>query len=128
MFVFSISMREYLEPVVRADQCAQCVDDIGNATNTYVSNTEKWAVLKCIRQAGLKFTFDKCHFKSDSLNSSAELHRKEYHHKLKVRKFPNKLRFTKSRRALQRYLEFVKFYTSFSESTFLGWLKNSPIL
>ena len=30
---FSSFMREYLDPVVKADQCAQYVDDIGNAAN-----------------------------------------------------------------------------------------------
>ena len=30
---FSSFMRDYLDPVVRADQCAQYVDDIGTAAN-----------------------------------------------------------------------------------------------
>ena len=30
---FSSFMREYLDPVVKADQCAQYVDDIGTAAN-----------------------------------------------------------------------------------------------
>ena len=56
-------MREYLDPVVKADQCAQYVDDIGitanNATDL-IRNIR--AVFKCIRQAGLKLTIEKCHF------------------------------------------------------------------
>ena len=59
---FSSFMREYLDSVIKADQCAQNVDDIGIAANT----TEKLiknirAVFKCIRETGLKLTFKKCH-------------------------------------------------------------------
>ena len=56
-------MREYLDSIIKADQCAQYVDDIGTAANT----TEQLiktirAVFKCIRKAGLKLTIEKCHF------------------------------------------------------------------
>ena len=61
--VFSSFMREYLEPVVKADRCGQYVDDIGiaakNATDLTRNNR---AAFKCIRQAGLKLTIEKCHF------------------------------------------------------------------
>ena len=56
-------MREYLDPVVKADQCAQYVDDIGIAANNATDLTRNIrAVFKCIRQAGLKLTIEKCHF------------------------------------------------------------------
>ena len=60
---FSSFMREYLDPVVIADQCAQYVDDIGIAANiaTDLSRNIR-AVFKCIRNAGLKLTAEKCHF------------------------------------------------------------------
>ena len=55
-------MREYLDPVVKADQCAQYVDDIGIAANNATDLTRNIrAVFKCIRQAGLKLTNEKCH-------------------------------------------------------------------
>ena len=60
---FSSFMREYLDPVVKADQCAQYVDDIGIAANDskqLIRNLE--AVFKCLRKAGLKLTMSKCHF------------------------------------------------------------------
>ena len=60
---FSSFMREYLDTVIKADQCAQYVDDIGIAANTteqFISNIR--AVFKCIRKAGLKLTIEKCHF------------------------------------------------------------------
>ena len=56
-------MREYLDPVVKADQCAQYVDDIGIADNNATDLTRNIrAVFNCIRQAGLKLTIEKCHF------------------------------------------------------------------
>ena len=59
---FSSFMREYLDPVVRADQFAQYVDDIGIAANNATDLTRNIrAVFKCIRQAGLKSTNEKCH-------------------------------------------------------------------
>ena len=57
---FSSFMREYLDPVVKADQCAQYVDDIGISANNatdLIRNIR--AVFKCIRQAGLKLTIEK---------------------------------------------------------------------
>ena len=60
---FSSFMREYLDPVVKADQWAQYVDDIGIAANNATDLTRNiQAVFKCIRQAGLKLTIEKCHF------------------------------------------------------------------
>ena len=54
---FSSFMRECLDPVVKADQCAQYVDDIGIAANNATDLTRNIrAVFKCIRQAGLKLT------------------------------------------------------------------------
>ena len=60
---FSSFMREYLDPVVKADQCAQYLDDIGIAANNATDFTRNIrAVFKCIRQAGLKLTIEKYHF------------------------------------------------------------------
>ena len=56
-------MREYLDPVVKADQCAQYVNDIGISANNATDLTRNIrAVFKCIRNAGLKLTIGKCHF------------------------------------------------------------------
>ena len=60
---FSRFMREYLDPVVEADQCAQYVDDIGIAANNATDLTRNIrSVFQCIRDAGLKLTIEKCHF------------------------------------------------------------------
>ena len=56
---FSSFMREYLDPVVKADQCAHYVDDIGIAANNATDLTRNTrAVVKCIRHAGLKLTIE----------------------------------------------------------------------
>ena len=60
---FSSFIREYLDPVIRADQCAQYVDDIGIAANTpeqLIKNLR--AVFQCLRKAGRKLSMAKCHF------------------------------------------------------------------
>ena len=60
---FSSVIREYLDPVIKADQCAQYVDDIGIAANTtehLIKNLR--AVFQCIRKAGLQLSMNKCHF------------------------------------------------------------------
>ena len=109
-------MREYLDPVVQADQCAQYVDDIGIAANNATGLTRNIrAVFKCIRQAGLKLTIEKCHFgvrqveflertiSPEGISPQAR----------KIQKFLDKLRFPKSKKALQRYLGFVNYYTNY---------------
>ena len=60
MFAFSSFKREYLDPVVEADQCAQYVDDIGIAANNATDLTRNIrAVFQCIRNTGLKLTNEK---------------------------------------------------------------------
>ena len=51
---FSSFIRDYLDPVIKADQCAQNVDDIGIAANTpeKLFNNPR-AVFQCLRKAGL---------------------------------------------------------------------------
>ena len=110
---FSSFMRDYLDPVVKADQCAQYVDDIGIAANNATDLTRNIrAVFKCIRNARLKLIIEKCHFGVRQVESlgrtiSSEGVIPQSH---KIQNFLNKLRFPKSKKALQRYLGFVNFY------------------
>ena len=110
---FSSFMREYLDPVVKADQCAQYVDDIGIAANNVTALTRNVrAVFKCIRQAGLKLTIEKCHFgvrQIEFLGRTISPERFSPQAR-KIQNFLDKLRFPKSKKALQRYLTFVNFY------------------
>ena len=58
--LFPVFICEYLDPVVKADQCAQYVDDIGIAANNATDLTPNIrAVFKCVCQAGLKLTIEK---------------------------------------------------------------------
>ena len=82
---FSSFMREYLDPIVKADQCAQYMDNIGIAANNATDLTRNiWTVFQCIRNAGLKLKIEKCHFlESGRLNFLEEpFHSREYRHKL----------------------------------------------
>ena len=112
---------EYLDPVVKADLCAQCNHQNGIAVKNATDLTGiilvlcKFAVFKCIRQAGLKMTVEKCHFGVRLIQfvgktiSSGGVWPQTH----KFQNFPNKLRFPKSKKALQRYLRFVKYYKIF---------------
>ena len=61
-------VREYLDPVIKADQCAHYVD-IGIAAKTPQQLLEKLrAVFQCIRTAGLKLSMAKCHFGVQEVN------------------------------------------------------------
>ena len=62
---FNSTVREYLDPLVKAEKCAQYVDDIGIAANNVeelVDNIE--AVFIKIRQAGLKLSMAKMRFRT----------------------------------------------------------------
>ena len=114
---FSSFMREYLDKAIKADQCAQYVDDIGIAANDLkqlCANIR--TVFECIRNAGLKLTMSKCHFgvkQVDFLGRTitpvgvapqAD----------KVNDVLSKLRFPKSKKALQRYIGFLNYYRNYT--------------
>ena len=113
---FSSFMREYLDKVIKAHQCAQYVDDIGIAANTVtqlIRNIK--AVFDCIRQAGLKLTIEKCHFgvtKVEFLGrtiTSQGVAPQDH----KIKKFLPNVRFPKSKKQVQRYIGFVNYYRTY---------------
>ena len=110
---FSSFMREYLDPVVKADQCAQYVDDIGIAANNAMDLTRN--IFKCIRQAGLKLTVEKCPFGVRQVEFMGRTISPEgiSPQARKIENFLDKLRFPKSKKALQRYLGFVNYYRNY---------------
>ena len=113
---FSSFMREYLDPVVKADKCAQNVDDIGIAANNATDLTRNIrAVFKGIRQAEMKLTVEKCLF---GVRQVEFLGRKISPEGIspparKNQNFLDKLRFPKSKKALPRYQGFVNYYRIF---------------
>ena len=105
-----------MDPVVKADQCAQYVDDIRIAANNARDLTRNIrAVFKCIRQAGLKLTIEKCHFGVRQVEFLGRAFSPEgtSPQARKNQKFHDKLRFPKSKKALQRYLGFVNYYRKY---------------
>ena len=113
---FPSFMREYLDTVVKADRCAQNVEDIGIAANNATDLTRNIrAVFKCIRQARLKLTIGKCHFgvrQVEFLGRTVSPERISPRAR-KIQNFRDKLRFPKSKKALQRYLCFVNYYRNY---------------
>ena len=109
-------MREYLDPVIKADQCVQYVDDIGIAANNAADLTRNIrAVFKCVRNAGVKLTIKKFHFGVRQVEFlgrtiSYEGVLPQSH---KIQNLLNKFRFPKSKKALQRYLGFIKYYRNY---------------
>ena len=113
---FSSFMREYLDSVIKADQCAQYVDDLGIAANTteqLIKNIR--AVFKCIREAGLKLIIEKCHFgvtqieflgRTITPNGVAPQNQK-------VKNFLSKVRFPKSKKQVQKHIGFVNYYRNY---------------
>ena len=109
-------MREYLEPVVKADHCPQYVDDIGIAANKATDLTQNIrAVFKSVHEAVLKLTIEKYRFgvrqveflrRTISPQGISPQARKNQN-------FLDQLRFLNSKKALQRYLGFVNYYRKY---------------
>ena len=113
---FSSFMREYLDPVVKADQCAQYVDDIGIAASNATDLTRNIrAVFQCIHNAGLKLTIEKCHFGVRQVEFLGRTISPEgiSPQARKIPNFLNRLRFPKTKKAIQRYLGFLKYYRNY---------------
>ena len=105
------SVREYLDPLVKADKCAQYVDDIGIDANTaeeLVNNIE--AVFTKIRQAGLKLSMAKCAFGHPEIEF---LGRSITPIEDKIDKFLKNIKLPTSVKSLQRYIGFVQFYRQY---------------
>ena len=112
---FSSFMREYLDRAIKADQCAQYADDIGIAANdTKQQCTNIKAVFECVRNAGLKLSMSKCHFGVKQVDFLGRtITPKGVSQANKVKDFISKLRFPKSKKALQRYIGFLNYYRNY---------------
>ena len=113
---FNSTIREYLDALVKADKCAQYVDDIGVAAHNVdelVANIE--AVFQQIQKAGLKLSMSKCAFghpkieflgRSITTKGVAPLEKR-------IDDFLKKLKLPTSVKSLQRYIGFVQFYRQY---------------
>ena len=102
---FSSFMREYLDHVIKADRCAQYVDDIGIAANDadhLIKNLR--ATFGCIRDTGLKLAMHKCHFGATEIDFLGRTITPEgvKPQKERITNFLGKTKFPKSKKALQR--------------------------
>ena len=113
---FNSNVREYLDPLVNADKCAQYVDDIGIAANNVeklVDNFE--SVFIKIRQDGLKLSMAKCafgqrekEFLGRSITSKTVAPIEE-----KIDKLLKNIKLSTSMMFLQQYIGFVQFYRQY---------------
>ena len=105
-------MREYLDPAVKSDQGAHYVGDIGIATNKATNLTRNIrAVFKCIREAAMKPTKEKCHFvvrQVEFLGRTKSLEETSTKAQ-KIANFLGKLVLPKSKTTLERYPVVVKY-------------------
>ena len=113
---FSSFLREYLNKAIKADQSAQYVDDIGIAANDSTQlciNIKK--VFECIRKAGLKLTMAKCHFGVEQIDFLGRTITPEgvSPQAENVKQILQKLKFPKSKKALQRYIGFLNYYRNY---------------
>ena len=109
-------MKEYLDRVINADQCAQYVDDIGIAANDaehLIKNLR--ATVECIREAGLKLTMHKCHFGATEIDFLGRAITPEgvKPQKESITNFLETTKFPESKKALQRYLGFLNYYKNY---------------
>ena len=113
---FSSFIHEYLDPVIKADQCAQYFDDIGIAVNTteqLIKNLR--AVFQCLRKAGLKLSMAKCHFGVQDVDflGGTITTKGVAPQKQKITKFLEKVKFLRSKKALQRYIGLLNYYRNY---------------
>ena len=103
---FSRIMLEYLDKVVKADQCAQYVDDNGIAANDAKQLIKMLrATFQCIRNAGLKLTMHKCPFGATEIDFMCRTITPDgvRPQRPRVQNFLENTKFPKSKIALQRY-------------------------
>ena len=109
----SCFMREHVDTLIKADQCAQYVDDIGIAAKTVAQlciNIR--AVIECIRNSGLKLSMSKCQFGVKQVDFIGRTITPEGVSPQvdKVKNFLAKLKIPKSEKSLQRYIGFLNDY------------------
>ena len=116
LLAFLSFIGECLDPVIKADQCVQYVDDIGIAPNTpqkLIKNLR--AVVQCLRKAGLKLSMAKCHFgvqEVDFLGRTITI-KGVAPQKQKIAKFIENVKFPGSEKALQRYIGILNYYRNY---------------
>ena len=118
---FSSFMREYLDKVIKADQCAQYVDDIGIAANnaTQLINNLR-ATFECIRTPGPKLTMHKCRFGAKDIDFLGRTINPEglRPQRPRVQNFLEKTKFPKSKKSTPTILGLPKLLSQLHPKTF----------
>ena len=114
--VFSSFIRQDLNPVIMADQCAQYNDDFGIAANTpeqLIKNLQ--AVFQCLWKAGLKLSMAKCHFEVQEIDflGRTKTTKRVAPQKQKITKCLENVKFPPSKKTLRRYIGFLNFYRNY---------------
>ena len=114
---FSSFMTENLVKVIKADQCAQYVDDIGIAANDadhIITNLR--ATFKYIQEAGFKLTMHKCHFGATDIDFLGRTitPRSVKPQRQNVQNLLVKTKFPKSKKALQVCLGFLYYSRNYN--------------
>ena len=123
---FNSTIREYLDSLVKADKCAQYVDDIGIAANNVdelIINIE--AVFQQIQKAGLKLSMSKCAFGHPKIDFLGRSITTEGIAPLedKIDKFLNNLKLPTSVKSL--HCNATSDLSSSTGNTYRCWQKNS---
>ena len=103
-------MREYLNPIITANQGAQYVDDICIATNSPQRlTTNLRAVFKSIQNTGLKFFMAKCHFGTNEVDflGRTVTPNGDTPQKQKITCFSEKVKRSRFKKALMHYIGFL---------------------
>ena len=111
-------MREYLDKVIKADKCAQYVDDFGIAAKDaeQLNIQNLGAIFQCIQKAGLKLTMHKCHFGAMQIDFLGRTITPAgvKPQRPRVRSVLENTNFPKCREALQRYIGSLNYYRKYS--------------
>ena len=112
---FTSFVREYLDPVVQANRCAQHVDDIGVAAHTTDELLAKFKlVFQCIDETGYKLSLDKHSFRQEEnefLNGTLVV--KDFDRLKRRLTFFKKMKFPTKLKALYSFRGFVHFYRQY---------------
>ena len=118
-------IREYLDRVLKADQCRQNVDVFGVADKTTQQMIKKLgAVFKCLRKADRKLSLATCLFRVQEIDffECTITTKGVTPQKQKIAKFLEKLQFPQSKQALQRCIVFLIYYRNC-----IPRLQNNPL-
>ena len=113
---FSIFKRECLNTVIKLDPCAQYDDDIGIGANTRQQSIKNLrAVFQWLKKAGLKLSMAKCHFKLQEVDllGRTKTTKEVDPQKQKIAKLLEKAKFSRSKKALHRYVAFLNYYQNY---------------